>query len=309
VSSLRILNLEADGTALFWAWFLATLVLATGLGFLAGLAQANRSADRGMRKAVNKLSSLYSLAIESLEKAQQIAVLLEKFPQVELSNEQVERLDAKRGSLLETVGRFVGAQREALTKKIAVTLKPAAQPLKVSWQRNSLDAATGLPDRAGLNANLQLMLAAGAKSGGSSAVLLAKIDRLDQLKGRFGIQGADSFVKTMAAVIARAVREQDLVCRTGTDSFAVLIPGVDADAGRKLAQAVRNSVRVHTFRLQDGGPEVLVTASFGSTMAPPDDDANLALSRAEDALEQSIRRGRNQLHFVDGQSPVHCAAG
>jgi diguanylate cyclase (GGDEF)-like protein len=111
----------------------------------------------------------------------------------------------------------------------------------------------------------------------------------------------------VAAVIARAVREQDLVCRLTEDSFGILFPSVDGDAGQKLAQAVRNSIRFHTFRLHDIGPEVLVTASFGYTACTPKDRAETVLSQAGDALARSSHRGRNQLHLADGASVVHLA--
>jgi GGDEF domain-containing protein len=92
------------------------------------------------------------------------------------------------------------------------------------------------------------------------------------------------------------------------DSFAVLIPSVDAESGRKLSQAIRGAVRVHNFRMHDGGPEVMVTASFGYTACPPHDSAEAALNRSGDALSQSTRKGRNQLHVYEGEAVVHCAA-
>ena len=124
---------------------------------------------------------------------------------------------------------------------------------------------TGLPDRPMFDANLRLMLAEGAKTDLSSGLLLVTIDRREQLKSRFGIRGVDDFEKSIAAVIGRAIRKQDLVCRLTDDSYGILFPTVDIEGGRKLAQVVRNSVRLHTFRLNDIGPEVLVTASFGYT--------------------------------------------
>jgi PleD family two-component response regulator len=53
---------------------------------------------------------------------------------------------------------------------------------------------------------------------------------------------------------------------------------------------------------------VLVTASFGFTECPPHDSAEAALARAGDALAQSTRRGRNQLHVYADEAVVHCAA-
>jgi diguanylate cyclase (GGDEF)-like protein len=297
-------------SALFWIWATATLLVGTGLGFLAGVAYANRATDRGVRKAAKTLSSLYALVLDSLENSRKIVALLEGFPKMALTKEQVEQLDTKRGSLLDVVGRIVGTQRDALTKQAEAQpiSRPKQKPFKMPWQRSTLDATTSLPDRAAFDVNLPLMLEAGSRAEQSSGLLLVRIDRMDQLKSRFGIAGADAFVKELAGMITQSTREQDLSCRLSPDSFAVLIPSVDAGSGRKLSQAVRNAVRVHNFRMHDGGPEVLVTASFGFTECPPHDSAEAAFARAGDALAQSTRRGRNQLHVYADEAVVHCAA-
>jgi diguanylate cyclase len=297
-------------SALFWIWAVATLVVGTGLGFLAGVAYANRATDRGVRKAAKTLSSLYALVLDSLENSRKIVALLEGFPKMALTKEQVDQLDTKRGSLLDVVGRIIGTQRDALSKQADAPLKsrPKQKPFKMAWQRGTLDAATNLSDKAAFDVNLPLMLDAGTRAEQSSGLLLVRVDRMDQLKSRFGIAGADAFIKELAGMILQSTREQDLACRLAYDSLAVLIPSVDAEGGRKLSQAIRNAVRVHNFRMHDGGPEVLVTASFGFTTCPPHDSAEAALARAGDALTQSTRRGRNQLHVYEGEAVVHYAA-
>jgi diguanylate cyclase (GGDEF)-like protein len=248
--------------------------------------------------------------LDSLENSRKIVALLEGFPKMALTKEQVDRLDSKRGSLLDVVGRIIGTQREALSKQAEPQpqSRPSQKPFKMAWQCSSLDGPTNLPDRASFDVNLPLMLEATTRAEQSSGLLLARIDRMDQLKSRFGIAGADAFVKEFAALISQSSREPDLVCRMSLDSFAVLLPSVDAEGGRKLSQALRNAVRVHNFRIHDSGPEVLVTASFGFTLCPPHDSAQAALGRAGDALAQSTRRGRNQLHVYEGEALVHCAA-
>jgi diguanylate cyclase (GGDEF)-like protein len=311
VSSIFEFELPARvSSALFWVWATATLLCGTGLGFLAGVAYANRATDRGLRKAAKTLSSLYALVLDSLENSRKIVALLEGFPKVALTREQVDQLDSKRSSLFDVVGRISSTQRDALTKQADAPLKsrPKAKPFKLVWQRATFDAITNLPDRAAFDTNLALMLEAGTKVDQSSGLLLVRIDRIDQLKSRFGIAGTDAFVKGLGAVISQSIREHDLVCRLAPDSFAVLIPSVDAEGGRRLSQAVRSAVRVHSFRMHDGGPEVLVTASFGFTACSPHDSAEAALNRSGDALSQSTRRGRNQLHVYEGEAVVHCAA-
>ena len=140
-----------------------------------------------------------------------------------------------------------------------------------------------------------------------SGLMLVTIDRREQFKERFGIRGADELEKGLTAVLSRAVREQDLVCRLTEGSFGILCPSVETEVGPKLAQSVRNSVRCHTFRIDGTGAEVLVTASFGYATCSSDDNAESALARSRDALEQSMRRGRNQLHVSEGASMIHCA--
>lgn len=293
---------------LVWAWAIASLLMASALGFAAGTAYANRSADRGFKKALKAISSLYALALDSLDKAQHLSSLLENYPGASLSQEQVDRLDSKRGSLVETVSRLITKQRESMAHQLEAKLKPKPMPIPLEWERASLDAATGLPDRSMFDANLHAMLQAGAQADLSSGLLLVKIDRRDGLKSRFGIRGAEEIDKGVAHVISRSLREQDLVCRLTEDAFGILFPSVDGEVGQKLAQAVRNAVRFHTFRLNGVGPEVLVTASFGYTTCAPADHAETALSRASEALSRSTQRGRNQLHLAEGASFVHCAA-
>jgi diguanylate cyclase (GGDEF)-like protein len=298
-------------SALFWAWIIASVMLALGLGFLAGVTYANRATDRGIRKASKTLTSLYALVLDSLENSRRIVALLENFPKVALTKEQVDQLDTKRGFLTDMMGRLIGTQRDALAKQVETQAKPKpkSKPIKLTWQRGTFDAHTNLPDRTAFDVNLAQMLDAGSRAEVPSGLLQIRIDRIDQLKSRFGIAGSDAFVKDLAAVMSQSVREQDLACRLAPDLFAILLPNVDAESGRKLSQAVRNAVRVHNFRTHDGGPEVLVTASFGFTPCPPHDSPEAALTRSGDALAQSARKGRNQLHAYEGEAVVHCAAG
>jgi diguanylate cyclase (GGDEF)-like protein len=298
-------------SALFWAWIIASVMLALGLGFLAGVTYANRATDRGIRKASKTLASLYTLVLDSLENSRRIVALLENFPKVALTKEQVDQLDTKRGFLTDMMGRLIGTQRDALAKQVETQAKPKpkSKPIKLTWQRGTFDAHTNLPDRTAFDVNLAQMLDAGSRAEVPSGLLQIRIDRIDQLKSRFGIAGSDAFVKDLAAVMSQSVREQDLACRLAPDLFAILLPNVDAESGRKLSQAVRNAVRVHNFRTHDGGPEVLVTASFGFTPCPPHDSPEAALTRSGDALAQSARKGRNQLHAYEGEAVVHCAAG
>ena len=59
LSSLIPIDLPTSTSpTLVWVWAIVSLVMASALGFAAGSAYANRSADRGFRKALKAISSL-----------------------------------------------------------------------------------------------------------------------------------------------------------------------------------------------------------------------------------------------------------
>ena len=116
-------------------------------------------------------------------------------------------------------------------------------------------------------------------------------------------------LRKMAAVVCRGGRDEDLLCRYSNDTLALLMPMVDTTTGRLLAQKIRDSVRSFHFRLEESGPEVFVSASYGFTVCEPADNGDLVVNRAGNAVSRSQRRGRNQLHLHDGETAVHRLAG
>lgn len=293
-----------------WVWAGITLFMTAVLGFAAGVCYARMSVKWAFRRAQTHLSNLYVMVLNTLETAQEACSLLEKFPNLLLTPEQTEQLDAKQTRLLDTVANIIVGQKE-LAQPAVVDEGPKFQleDFTVEWTRSPEDFSAGVPDRTAFDASLCSLLELVSQTEVDSALLLIRVDKLDHLKVRFGTKGTDQFMRKMASVICLAIRDKDLVCRFSGDTFAVLMPGVQKENGVKLAQAIRDTVRNHHFRLEESGPEVLVTASFGHTPLHPEDNADLVLNRAGNALSKSQRRGRNQLHVFDGDILVHCIAG
>ncbi|MGE3316113.1 MAG: GGDEF domain-containing protein [Planctomycetaceae bacterium] len=292
----------------FWIWGAGTVLLSAGLGFIAGLWYARASVDWATRSAQKQVSTLYTLVLESLNKAHEACRVLESFPRLLLSTDQTEQLEGRRSGLVETIGRIVETQRDIVVKQKekAAAAKLRLEEAKFTWVRTPDDITTSLPARAAFDANLDQLLQYSSAIEADSGLLLIKIDKADQLKARFGGGGIERFLKKMSMIIVRSIRDEDLVCRYSSDTFAVLFPSVDDETGRSLAHGIRIAIRNHHFQLEENGPEVLVTASFGYTRCPADDSPELAINRADDAVLKSVRMGRNHLHVNDGLSLHHC---
>lgn len=285
------------------------LFVALVSGFIAGFCCARMSERRQYERARATVSQLFQTILATLDSARELCGLLEKCPQQAFDLEQVRQLDQRRGGLLEALSRVM--IRFAPLPAPAEAAEPEAPrivPLNVNWLKGSIDSATELPDRAMFESNLALMLQTGSAANRDSAVLLVRVDKMSALVGRIGKPNADKLMKRLAGLVCRAVRDDDLVCRCNGETLGIMFPGLDMQAAARLGRVIRDSVRNHHFHTGEAGPEVFLTASFGCTPCRPDENVELVLNRAFDAVSQSQRLGRNQLHMHNGSSLVHCAA-
>ena len=282
-------------------------ILVSGtVSFIAGVYYTKSATRRSIERAKRNLSSLFTHVAESIENAEQACRVLETYPKLKLSLDQLERLEAKQATLLETVGRVVDSQTiETPTPVIEEPVKTTPPP-SIEWVLAPEDGVSGLPTRVAFDANLEILLASSAEHQYKSGLLLVKLDKAEKLKSRFGLNGVREFTRQFGGRIVRSMTDADAACHLDADLFAVLMPGVDSARGRKNAEAIRTAIRRHHFRPTENGPEVLVTASLGWTAFDGEDTSAGILTRCRHALEQSEKRGRNQLHVDDGAGATLC---
>ncbi|WCB96191.1 hypothetical protein DSM104299_04947 [Baekduia alba] len=92
----------------------------------------------------------------------------------------------------------------------------------------------------------------------------------------------------MSDALRAAVREADVICRTGGEEFAVILPGAGEDEAVAAAHRVVAAVR-------DGrlGPSGALTTSVGLAIGPAEGDTVAALFRvADDRLLAAKARAR-----------------
>lgn len=287
-----------------------SLFVATMLGFLVGYGSAQLRERREQKRARKGLTRLFETARKSLDATLEVCGLLEKAPESALLPEEAESLSRRSQGLLESVSRIVKRHRPATVEEVAgggkdLAKKPATE--KLEWLDSDLNSVTGLPNAASFRSNLELLCDHARETEQIAGVLAVQIDKLASLRTRFGNAGADSLLKRLGFLVCRSVRDEDLVCQAGSDRIIVLLPGIESDEGAKVARAVREAIRDYQFRVDEHGPEVLVTASFGYVACQPDDHPEMVLDRAANALTKSQRLGRNQLHVHDGAAAVYCA--
>ncbi|OIN90869.1 MAG: hypothetical protein AUJ20_12945 [Comamonadaceae bacterium CG1_02_60_18] len=172
------------------------------------------------------------------------------------------------------------------------------------------DALTRLPNRRLLGNRLQQAVIAAKRSGCYAALLYLDLDNFKPLNDTQGHDVGDLLLVEGAARLSSCVREVDTVARIGGDEFVVMLCELSANLAESTAQAagvaekIRSALaapyvlRVQRVGQADNTLKHQCSASIGVVLFVNDqigqDDI---LNRADVAMYQAKRAGRNRIHF------------
>ncbi len=126
----------------------------------------------------------------------------------------------------------------------------------------ALDPLTGLPNRRGLIAGLEVAMERCRHEGRSLAVLFCDLDRFKPVNDEHGHAAGDAALAEVARRLRRATRHEELVARIAGDEFVVVATGLDRDAAERLAGRLEDAVREP---ISVPGGTVALTMSVGLT--------------------------------------------
>lgn len=151
------------------------------------------------------------------------------------------------------------------------------------------DPVTGLANRHRLMEKLHEEVERAQRYRTPLAVAMIDLDDFKRVNDTYGHEAGDAVLKRVGNDIAGNIRAVDLVARYGGEEFTVLLPQLP------LCRAVGVMERVRVLvAAREEGPAV--TMSVGVAAAPPaPPDLDALLSRADDALYQAKRLGKNRV--------------
>ncbi|WP_341674759.1 sensor domain-containing diguanylate cyclase [Niveibacterium sp. SC-1] len=158
-----------------------------------------------------------------------------------------------------------------------------------------IDQLTELPNRRGLQHDLDRLLAQGARSGTHALVAFVDLDGFKTLNDTYGHEIGDLFLKEVANRLRVTLRAGDLAGRLGGDEFVVAGAGPDRDqtteeAARafqqRVSQATVGEYRLGKARIDYQG------ASVGVVAAEPGARDASELIREADAAMYVVKRER-----------------
>lgn len=155
-------------------------------------------------------------------------------------------------------------------------------------QEGSTDPLTGLPNRRGFEEAGRPRLAVGRVG----AVILLDLDEFKRINDGFGHAAGDAVLEGVADLLRDSLRPREVAARLGGEEFVVLLEERSLRDAQARAEQLRRAIEAARFAPLP--PSRAVTASLGVARAAADEALWDLVARADGALYEAKRGGRNR---------------
>ena len=209
-----------------------------------------------------------------------------------------ERLTAITRGMLDETGRMQAHvdQVEAHLRASMAEIEGLRRDLQAAWSEARTDGLTGLANRRHFDQALRATAAQAIEHGAPACVVIADIDHFKQFNDTHGHAFGDQVLKLVAGLLRHNVKGQDLVARYGGEEFALILPATRLADAFALVDRLRDLVSCRQIKLKDRAQSLgRVTMSLGVAQFHPGEPCAEWVARADAALYQAKREGRNRV--------------
>ena len=136
-----------------------------------------------------------------------------------------------------------------------------------------------------------------ADAGRRFAAVMFDIDHFKDVNDTYGHNVGDQVLRVIGG---EARRDKAILGRLGGEEFAIVLEGSSLEAATRYAEELRDKLAALSFESE--GQTFSVTASFGVAERAAQESIDLLLKRADAALYQAKRGGRNRVIAATAQA-------
>ncbi|MBB6521254.1 GGDEF domain-containing protein [Pseudoteredinibacter isoporae] len=152
------------------------------------------------------------------------------------------------------------------------------------------DALTGLYNRHKLDEMMCREIDRAERYMHNFSIILMDVDHFKNVNDTLGHLIGDRLLREISDLLTKQLRKADIVARWGGEEFMIVCPETDLVKAETVAEKLRACIASHNFHGTDKQ-----TASFGVTRYHQGDNADTITSRADKALYQAKRDGRDRV--------------
>lgn len=213
----------------------------------------------------------------------------------------LEDLDSRNGTFVgnQPITRHLLSPDEIVRVGTQTVIKYALMDqLEEDYQRRLLQAAlrdglTGLYNRRHFDERLTAEAAACRRHGRPLSLAILDLDNFKRLNDTYGHSMGDEALRQVGQVLAANARKEDTVFRFGGEEFCILFRETALDGATQATERRRELIR--KLKLKAGESDLIVTVSAGVTEWQIGDSETTLLERADRALYEAKRLGKNRV--------------
>lgn len=263
------------------------------------------------RERVQRIQdSLSEQVSEAVTKNEEFGVLLEVELEALRQAVDTNEVEALRQTLIEETQKLLDGHR-SLSKRLDSTkeylqiIEHDSKQLNEELTRVHLlsltDELTDLPNRRSFMRRLEDEVSRVQRYGSPLTIALIDLDRFKAINDKFGHPVGDEVLRAFALNVLSIFRHHDLVARIGGEEFGVLLPNTDTRGAIKALAKVKARAAEITTDL-DGTQLPMNTFSAGVAMYKPGETVSTLIERADSALYQAKRLGRDRTELATPDS-------
>ena len=125
------------------------------------------------------------------------------------------------------------------------------------------------------------------------SIIIFDIDRFKKVNDRYGHSAGDYVLKTIADIVRESIRKIDYFVRWGGEEFMIISSETNLKEASALAERIREIIETSAFEKVGK-----VTVSFGVTEFRENDTEDSLIKRADDAMYEAKKKGRNRVEVT-----------
>ncbi|BBP03868.1 GGDEF domain-containing protein [Sulfuriferula plumbiphila] len=159
------------------------------------------------------------------------------------------------------------------------------------------DPLTGSLNRRGLDDVFEREQARAKRRGTPLCVALLDMDDFKRLNDTHGHGAGDEALIYVVKIIKETLRTMDVIGRFGGEEFMVVLPDTSLQDALRVVARLKKELTKRIF--MHNNQRLLITFSAGVALSAPDEDPKSVLKRADAALYQAKKAGKNRAVAAD----------
>jgi len=190
------------------------------------------------------------------------------------------------------IGEIVDISKEKqVQRELTRSMRTLEVLMRDAKDASNTDPLTKLYNRNILDEHLPAVIADTEALGQPVCMMLIDVDNFKQINDTYGHISGDEVLRRFSGALKQTFRQRDIAIRYGGDEFMMVLPSAGLEQAVAGAERFRRIV-YESCVMPDGG---CVTPSIGVAQWRPGDDLQSFIARADDALYEAKKGGKNRI--------------